>query len=64
MHIGTVYQASADEIADLKQQLKEREDKEIKLKQLALKAKKESSEFKCKVSDMTGLCLYDLRSCH
>jgi len=36
-------------VESLQQQLKEREDRENKLKQLALKAKKESAELRNKV---------------
>jgi len=37
------------DVESLQQQLKEREDRENKLKQLALKAKKETAELRCKV---------------
>ena len=37
------------DVESLRQQLKEREDRENKLKQLALKAKKESAELRNKV---------------
>jgi len=40
------------DVESLQQQLKEREDRENKLKQLALKAKKESAELRNKVSSL------------
>jgi len=41
------------DVESLQRQLKEREDRENKLKQVALKAKKESAELKNKVWNVT-----------
>ena len=47
--VGSSADAGAAEVAALQQQLREREDREVKLKQLTVKAKKEATEWKNKV---------------
>lgn len=47
------------DVESLQQQLKEREDRENKLKQLALKAKKESADLRNKVCSLVLASLID-----